>query len=110
MFHLWTIETKGEVEPEEKGEKKNVEEVVKAGFTVLIANLPSTVDPSYSVPFTPLQMNGDKNYWSFNEMILKSQFESSMGISEGSPFTQVKPRNRWGCLHLHLYSKDPVRM
>ena len=33
-----------------------------------------------------------------------------MGISEGSPFTRVEPKNRWGYFHLHLYDEDSGRM
>ena len=51
--------------------EEKTDEGSKEEFLVVITNLLSTMDPACFVPFTPLPMNGDKNLWSFNEIILR---------------------------------------
>ena len=47
LFYQWDIRTfvKEETELEEKREGKNVEKVAKAGFMVVITNLPTIIYP-----------------------------------------------------------------
>ena len=63
-------------------------EGAKEEFMVGITNLPSSMDPTCFISPTPLLMNGDKNSWSFNEMILKSQSYQELECQRAHPLSE----------------------
>ena len=57
-----------------------VEEGEKKEFTMIISDLPTTIDTEKFVSSISLHMNGFMNRWVLREMFLKSTFELEKGF------------------------------
>ena len=90
FFFLWDVDV-----------RKTKEGVTE--HTMIITDIPDTLDPETFIPIKPLPRNGFSTQWGLREMILKSTYTSETDVMVSSPFTRVKCRQRWGKVYLHLY-------